>query len=111
MNRPAPLYKLFPCVSPGWDNSARRKSGASVYLGSTPEMYRRWLDHSINQAQRRFENPDERLVFVNAWNEWAEGNHLEPDQKWGRRYLEETKSALEDCEQFPASANISEKAA
>jgi lipopolysaccharide biosynthesis protein len=111
MNRPEPQYKLFPGVSPGWDNSARRKSGASVYLGSTPEMYRQWLDHSINQAQHRFENPDERLVFVNAWNEWAEGNHLEPDQKWGRRYLEETKQALEVCEEFAASADISEKAA
>ncbi|MDX6290907.1 MAG: hypothetical protein QOH42_2706, partial [Blastocatellia bacterium] len=89
MNRPEPEYKLFPCVAPGFDNSARRKSGASIYVGSTPELYRKWLDRSINQTQRRFENRDERLVFVNAWNEWAEGNHLEPDQKWGHRYLEE----------------------
>ncbi|MDX6498794.1 MAG: hypothetical protein QOG23_2054 [Blastocatellia bacterium] len=111
MNRPEPEYKLFPCVAPGFDNSARRKSGASIYVGSTPEVYRKWLDRSINQTQRRFENRDERLVFVNAWNEWAEGNHLEPDQKWGHRYLEETKSALENCEQFPASSNISVKAA
>ncbi|MDX6306602.1 MAG: hypothetical protein QOI77_3571 [Blastocatellia bacterium] len=111
MNRPEPEYKLFPCVAPGFDNSARRKSGASIYVGSTPELYRKWLDRSINQTQRRFENRDERLVFVNAWNEWAEGNHLEPDQKWGHRYLEETKSALENCEQFPASSNISVKAA
>jgi len=111
MNRPEPQYKLFPCVAPGFDNSARRKSGASIYVGSTPEVYRKWLDRSINQTQRRFENRDERLVFVNAWNEWAEGNHLEPDQKWGHRYLEETKSALENCEQFPASSNISIQAA
>ncbi len=73
-------------------------------------MYRKWLDHSINQA-RRFENHDERLVFINAWNEWAEGNHLEPDQKWGRRYLEETKSDLENCEEFPAALDMSEQAA
>jgi lipopolysaccharide biosynthesis protein len=110
MNRPESQYKLFPCVSPGWDNSARRKSGASIYLGSTPEIYRRWLDRSINQT-RRLENPDERLVFINAWNEWAEGNHLEPDQKWGRRYLEETRSALEDCKEFPVSLTRSEEAA
>jgi hypothetical protein len=51
------------------------------------------------------------LVFINAWNEWAEGNHLEPDQKWGRRYLEETKSALENCEEFPVAFDRSEQAA
>ncbi len=111
MDRAEPPYKLFPGVSPGWDNSARRKRGASVYLGSTPEIYRSWLDHSINQAQRRFENQDERLVFINAWNEWAEGNHLEPDQKWGRRYLEETRRSLESCDEFPVTLNMAEQAA
>lgn len=95
MKRPEPQHKLFPGVSPGWDNSARRKRGASVYLGSTPELYRSWLDHALKQSQTRFAASEERLVFINAWNEWAEGNHLEPDQKWGRRYLEETRSALD----------------
>jgi lipopolysaccharide biosynthesis protein len=111
MNRPEPQHRLFPGVSPGWDNSARRKRGASVYLGSTPELYRTWLDHAIGQSQRRFADSGERLVFVNAWNEWAEGNHLEPDQKWGRRYLEETRSALENGAEFPASRNPAEQAA
>lgn len=39
---------------------------------------------------------EENLIFINAWNEWAEGTHLEPDQKWGRRYLEMTQKALEE---------------
>jgi lipopolysaccharide biosynthesis protein len=95
MNRPDPTHKRFPGVTPGWDNAARRKSGATIYFGSTPELYRQWLDHAIAQANRCIGNPEERFVFINAWNEWAEGNHLEPDQKWGRRYLEETKAAIE----------------
>lgn len=111
MSRPEPQHKLFPTVSPGWDNSARRKAGASIYLGSTPEIYRTWFEHALNQTQRRFNNHDERLVFINAWNEWAEGNHLEPDQKWGRRYLEETRNALEKCVEFPAQLDMAEYAA
>jgi len=111
MSRAEPDYPMFPTVTPGWDNSARRKRGASIYLGSTPEVYRRWLDHSIRQTQNRFADPAEQLVFINAWNEWAEGNHLEPDQKWGHRYLEETRDALETSEQTSSTLTRSDQAA
>ena len=83
----APSYKLYPCVSPGFDNSARRPlGGAKIAINATPAAYERWLGETI----RRFEpfSPDENLLFVNAWNEWAEGNHLEPCARWGRAYLE-----------------------
>jgi hypothetical protein len=96
MALPDPSYKQFPCVTPGWDNSARRKSGAHIFKDNDPLIYARWLRHAIGQASRRFEG-DERLVFINAWNEWAEGNHLEPDLKWGTRYLQETRNALDDA--------------
>lgn len=95
MNRLAPEYKTIPCVTPSWDNTARRTSGAIIFTGSTPELYGEWLRFAMT-ATRHLDG-DERIVFINAWNEWAEGNHLEPDQKWGRRYLEETRSALEAC--------------
>ncbi|HEX4336082.1 MAG TPA: glycoside hydrolase family 99-like domain-containing protein [Polyangiaceae bacterium] len=92
--RPAPAYKRFSCVSPGWDNTCRRlpRLAANIWINSTPEKYQGWLYETL----RRFEpfGPDEDLVLVNAWNEWAEGNHLEPDRKWGRAYLEATRRAL-----------------
>jgi lipopolysaccharide biosynthesis protein len=88
---PTPPYKRFPCVTPMWDNSPRRRDGAYIFHGSTPELYERWL----RTVFIRFRPPsaDENLVFVNAWNEWAEGNHLEPDQRWGMAYLQATKRA------------------
>jgi lipopolysaccharide biosynthesis protein len=82
----------YRCVNPGWDNSPRRRSDAKIMVGSTPDLYREWLTEIL----RRFQppTPDENLVFVNAWNEWAEGNHLEPDRRWGRAYLEATRDAF-----------------
>ncbi|HTG02430.1 MAG TPA: glycoside hydrolase family 99-like domain-containing protein, partial [Nitrospirota bacterium] len=89
-----PAYKLFPGVTPGWDNSPRRKKDAIIFKGSDPKIYGRWLRHAVSETMQRFKG-DERLVFINAWNEWAEGNHLEPDLKWGLQYLEETRRALQ----------------
>jgi lipopolysaccharide biosynthesis protein len=79
--QPAPAYPRFPCVTPRWDNSARRRRGAVVIEGATPARYEHWL----RETARR--NPS-GLVFVNAWNEWGEGAHLEPCQRWGTAWLE-----------------------
>ncbi len=79
-------YTRFPCVSPGFDNSPRRpERGATIVTGSTPDRYARWLRAAVDRFVPP--SPDENLLFVNAWNEWAEGNHLEPDRRWGREYL------------------------
>ena len=94
--KPTPDYTWFRCVTPSWDNSARRQEGAVVFTDSTPEKYRMWLEDTIAHA-KMYRSGDEKLVFVNAWNEWAEGNHLEPDLKFGRAYLEATKSAYENA--------------
>lgn len=83
--------RCFPCVSPGFDNSSRRVGRTFLsFTEQTPQSYGRWL---LNALYRdcTFKEEEENLVFINAWNEWAEGNHIEPDQKWGRQYLEETK--------------------
>jgi len=93
MKRPIPPYKRFRCVTPMWDNVARRKAGGRILVGSTPARYRRWLEMAARQTLERFTG-DERIVFINAWNEWAEGCHLEPDQKHGHAYLEATRDAL-----------------
>lgn len=92
ISKPAPSYLRFPCVTPSWDNSARRREGSFIAHSSTPEEYEKWLSNAVF----RFRPPsaEENLVFINAWNEWGEGNHLEPCQRWGRAYLEATRRAL-----------------
>ena len=92
ISKPLAPYKRFPCVTPSWDNSARRPQNATVLIGSTPELYQSWLQEALRRAPR--ENSNESIVFINAWNEWGEGNHLEPDVKFGRGYLEATRRAL-----------------
>ena len=91
---PPPVeYHRYECVCPAWDNTARRGQDAWVLHNSSPEAYQEWLELA---ARRTLERPGpDRLLFVNAWNEWAEGAHLEPDHHHGAAYLEATKRALE----------------
>jgi predicted TPR repeat methyltransferase len=94
LRRPGPAWKRFPSVMVGWDNTARRPYGATMYAGATPDAYERWLRRTVRSVAHV---PDEEnFVFLLAWNEWAEGNHLEPDQQFGRAWLEATKSVLVD---------------
>jgi len=86
-------WKVYPCVYPGWDNSPRRKIDAHILYGSTPELYEKWLANTCEIFEPFSE--EENFVFLNAMNEWAEGNHLEPDLKWDLKYLEATKRVLE----------------
>jgi len=84
--KPDPGFKRFRCVTPMWDNTPRRQTGAHCYIRSTPQLYEAWLAEMAMRTIDKFP-PEERIVFVNAWNEWAEGCHLEPDLKWARQYL------------------------
>lgn len=86
--------KIFPSITPMWDNSARRRTGALILKDSTPEKYAHWLKQLRNSFKPY--SDEESFLFINAWNEWAEGNHLEPCQKWGRQYLEATYTVLGD---------------
>jgi lipopolysaccharide biosynthesis protein len=88
-----PGYKLFRGINPGWDNTARKKERAVIFSGSSPSKYQKWLSNAINDTCKRTQNKDERIIFVNAWNEWAEGAHLEPDEKYGYAWLEATRVA------------------
>ena len=89
-------YPRFGGVSPGWDNTPRRGAGAGGIIESTPAEFERWLLLVIDQARERLAAGDATgsLVFVNAWNEWGEGCHLEPCQRWGRAYLEAIARAV-----------------
>jgi lipopolysaccharide biosynthesis protein len=91
-----PDYKYFRCVAPGWDNTARRTENGRILIGSSPSLYQQWLQAICTQTMQRYEG-DERIVFINAWNEWAEGCHLEPDLRWGNAYLQATQDALTEA--------------
>ncbi|MEP0201374.1 MAG: glycoside hydrolase family 99-like domain-containing protein [Halioglobus sp.] len=90
-------YRLFRSVNPSWDNTARRKNGGAIFAGSNPDTYQAWLENAAENTISHTNNQDERLVFVNAWNEWAEGAHLEPDEAYGYAYLQATRNALENA--------------
>ena len=85
---------VFRGCFPRWDNTARKAySNASTYLQS-PEVFRKWLSGLLKWTKEN--NPsDKQLVFVNAWNEWAEGAQLEPDSRYGYAYLQAVKDAME----------------
>lgn len=89
-----PGYRLFRGVTPSWDNTARRKNNGTILYGSSPCLYQKWLFNASLDTTQRISNPEERFIFINAWNEWAEGAHLEPDQAYGFGYLEATRTAL-----------------
>lgn len=90
--RPLPAH-TFPGVNPGWDNEPRRSGKGRVYLHASPRGYRDWLHDTIRH--RLADAPaSRRLVFINAWNEWAEGAVLEPDARLGHAWLEATRQAL-----------------
>jgi lipopolysaccharide biosynthesis protein len=89
-----PGYTLLRGVCPSWDNTPRRKNAGTVFVNSHPDEFQRWVANAARDTCRRFADRDERLVFVNAWNEWAEGACLEPDKKHGYAYLQAIYEAL-----------------
>lgn len=92
--RELPNYTRFSCAMAGWDNTARMQNRSFCFEHSTPGAFQAWLEQAISQTRIQHHG-DERLVFVNAWNEWAEGTYLEPDTRFGHTYLEAVKNALD----------------
>lgn len=94
LTRPAPYDGRFyqPCVYPNWDNTPRSKRNGLVLTGTGPERFRPHLREAIAHVRDRPEQ--ERLVWIKSWNEWAEGNYLEPDQEHGHGWLEVVREEL-----------------
>jgi len=92
LTRPKPDYPYFPGIVPSWDNTARRQNDGVCMLDSNPAAFELWLRELVFRASFN-PDPDERIVFINAWNEWAEGCHLEPDRHHGRAWLEACRNA------------------
>lgn len=84
--------QLWPGVCPSWDNTARKNERGTSWINSSPESYKLWLDLAIRKTSM-LKNSD-KVVFVNAWNEWGEGNHLEPCVDLGFSYINSTNQII-----------------
>jgi hypothetical protein len=92
VNLPPCDSKTFPCVIPNWDNTPRSGTRGTLFPDATPELYRTVLRKAIADVANR--PAQHRLVFLKSWNEWAEGNHLEPGQRFGHEFLKVTKEEV-----------------
>lgn len=79
-------FPVYPCVFVSWDNTPRRGDNGIVFINATPEAFEAGLRQAVDSVSRL--KYQDRIVLINAWNEWAEGNHLEPDLRFGLQYLE-----------------------
>ncbi|MEJ0075831.1 MAG: glycoside hydrolase family 99-like domain-containing protein [Alphaproteobacteria bacterium] len=92
--RQGTAFTRFPGVTARWDNTARRQDVSYILEGADPGGFKAWLEHACNTV-RHLNSPGQRFVFINAWNEWAEGAYLEPDTRYGHAYLTAIRQALD----------------
>lgn len=85
-------FDYYPCVVPNWDNTPRSQDKGFVFHNSTPALFGKHLQKAFHKVQHL--PPAQQFIFIKSWNEWAEGNYLEPDTKFGYSYLEEIKRQL-----------------
>ena len=79
---------------PGWDNSPRRGRSSQVFHRAEPDAFGAQVGRALDLVADR--DAEERIVFVRSWNEWAEGNYLEPDRRYGRGFLEQFATVVQD---------------
>jgi lipopolysaccharide biosynthesis protein len=92
--RALPVDEVYPTAIPNWDNAPRSGAKGLTLHGSTPALFARHMRDALALVSRF--SPGRRLVFVKSWNEWAEGNHLEPDLRFGHGYLAAIRDALDE---------------
>ena len=83
---------VFPTLMPNWDRSARSGKKARIYTGSTPDVFEEQIDQVLDLLKDK--QPEHRVAFLMSWNEWAEGNYVEPDLRYGHGYLDALKKKL-----------------
>ena len=87
--------KYIACVFPNWDNSARSGKKSMIFKNSNPELWKIHLNKTVLELKKQENTP--RFVIIKSWNEWAEGNHLEPDLKYGHQWLNAVKEVKDEC--------------
>jgi hypothetical protein len=86
------MPKVYPTIIPNWDNSPRVGRSALILHGSTPELFRKHVRATLQSIQHK--DDEDKIVFLRSWNEWAEGNYMEPDLKFSREYINVLKDEL-----------------
>jgi hypothetical protein len=90
--------KNLPGAFVGWDNTPRKCERGQVYVGDSPEKLEKYMEQQIIRAREVYKKD---MIFMYAWNEWAEGGYLEPDERTGYGNLEAIKHALRKTGEFP----------
>ena len=93
ITRDEPGLKTFHGAFVDWDNTSRYAKKATLFEGATPESFGYWFHKLVSIVSKK--PSDEQYIFINAWNEWAEGAYLEPDERYGYQYLDQMKSILD----------------
>lgn len=88
------MPNIIPTIYPSWDLTPRRGSIGTVFTHSTPDLFYQHAKQIVEESV--FKVADEKVIFVKSWNEWAEGNYMEPDLKYGRGFIEALHQALHD---------------
>lgn len=83
---------VFPTIIPGWDHTPRSGVNGLVYHNSTPDLFGKHIKEALEITKHK--DDEKNIIFLKSWNEWAEGNYMEPDLKWGKKYLEEFKKQM-----------------
>ena len=86
------LPNVFPSIIPGWDHSPRSGHEGLVITESTPELFEKHVKDAVELVSEKDAN--NKIIFIKSWNEWAEGNYMEPDLKWEKKYLEVFKKQI-----------------
>lgn len=89
---------FLPTIVPNWDNTPRSKYGGLVFNGSTPDLFKKHLEEAMKFVLKR--PNEENIIFLKSWNEWAEGNYVEPDLRWGKAYLETIQQVKNEMNTF-----------
>jgi lipopolysaccharide biosynthesis protein len=88
-----PAYKLHKTVMLGWDNTARRQNNSNIFSNYSTNKFKQWFSAQVNCLLNQSKY-SQKLIFINAWNEWAEGTHLEPDRNYGYAALDSVHQVL-----------------
>lgn len=93
IEKPAPNYIRNRCSFPGWDNTPRRGGKAALAINNSPDLYKLHLEYLAAYTKANLP-PNMQYIFINAWNEWGESCHLEPDEKYGFAWLKATREVM-----------------
>lgn len=83
---------VYPIIMPQWDRSARQGTKDGIYVNATPQHFQAHVEHAVDVIKDKA--PEHRILFLRSWNEWAEGNYVEPDMKYGHGFLDALKAAI-----------------